>query len=123
MGFGFPLGNAIVQRAELLVGRRAGVLYLSNTVGAVCGSLAAGFLLLPALGIQESATLLTIVAAAAVVPLYFASTSLDTTHRCRSRAHLLRSAAPCRPPRSSCSTLVERCGDWRAGSCCRPTTS
>ena len=28
MGFSFPLGNAIIQRAELLVGRRAGVLYL-----------------------------------------------------------------------------------------------
>ena len=49
-GLRFPLANAIIQRAEQSVGRRAGVLYLSNTVGAVCGSLAAGFLLLPALG-------------------------------------------------------------------------
>jgi len=77
MGFGFPLGNAIIQRTELLVGRRAGVLYLSNTVGAVCGSLAAGFLLLPRLGIQNSATLLMIVASAAIVPLYFSSTDLE----------------------------------------------
>ena len=72
MGFSFPLGNAIIQRAEARVGRRAGVIYLSNTIGAVCGSLAAGFLLLPLLGIQASATLLMIVASAAVVPLYFA---------------------------------------------------
>jgi spermidine synthase len=88
MGFGFPLGNAIIQRTELLVGRRAGVLYLSNTAGAVCGSLAAGFLLLPSLGIQNSATLLMIVASAAVVPLYFSSPDLERR----------TTAGPDRPP-------------------------
>ena len=72
MGFSFPFANAIVQRAERSVGRRAGVLYLSNTIGAVCGSLAAGFVLLPKLGIQGSATVLTIAAGLAVVPLYLA---------------------------------------------------
>jgi predicted membrane-bound spermidine synthase/tetratricopeptide (TPR) repeat protein len=72
MGFSFPLANAIIQRAARSVGRRAGVLYLSNTAGAVCGSLAAGFLLLPTLGIQGSAAALTIAGALAVVPLYFA---------------------------------------------------
>ena len=75
MGFSFPLANAIIQRADRNVGRRAGVLYLSNTVGAVCGSLAAGFLLLPWLGIQGSATILMIAAALAIVPLYFATRS------------------------------------------------
>ena len=55
MGFSFPLGNAIIQRAQFVVGRRAGILYLCNTAGAVCGSLAAGFLLLPRFGIQSSA--------------------------------------------------------------------
>ncbi len=69
MGFSFPLANAVIQRTEGSVGRRAGTLYLSNTVGAVCGSLAAGFLLLPTLGIQRSATVLTTAAALAVVPL------------------------------------------------------
>ena len=73
MGFSFPLANAIIQRTERSVGRRAGVLYLSNTVGAVCGSLVAGFLLLPTVGIQASATILTIAAGLAVVPLYFAT--------------------------------------------------
>src|SRR5437867_1316522 len=73
MGFRFPLAHATIQRAERSVGRRAGVLYLSNTAGAVCGSLAAGFLLLPALGIQGSATILTVAAALAVVPLYLAT--------------------------------------------------
>jgi len=73
MGLAFPLANAIIQRAERTVGRRAGILYLSNTVGAVCGSLAAGFLLLPVLGIQGSATILTTAAALAVGPLYLAT--------------------------------------------------
>jgi spermidine synthase len=73
MGFSFPLANAIVQRAEQSVGRRAGVLYLANTAGAVAGSLTAGFVLLPALGLQGSATILMIVAALAVVPLYAAA--------------------------------------------------
>ncbi len=72
MGFGFPLANALTQRADRAVGRRAGVLYFSNTCGAVCGSLAAGFILLPALGIQGSATILATAAALAIVPLYFA---------------------------------------------------
>ncbi|HEY7443672.1 MAG TPA: hypothetical protein VH701_14700, partial [Vicinamibacterales bacterium] len=75
MGFSFPLANAIVQRTEQFVGRRAGVLYLANTLGAVGGSLAAGFVLLPLVGIQLSATLLSIVAVLAVVPLYLATGS------------------------------------------------
>jgi len=79
MGFAFPLGNAIIQRAQLVVGRRAGILYLCNTAGAVGGSLAAGFLLLPHFGIQSSAVLLTIVAAGAIGPVYFVSRELETT--------------------------------------------
>jgi spermidine synthase len=73
MGFSFPLANAIVQRAEQSVGRRAGLLYLANTAGAVAGSLAAGLVLLPALGLQRSATILMTIAALAVVPLYAAA--------------------------------------------------
>jgi spermidine synthase len=70
MGFSFPLANAMILRAEQSVGRRAGVLYLSNTIGAVCGSLAAGFLLLPTFGMQGSATFLAVAAGLAVVPVY-----------------------------------------------------
>ncbi len=73
MGFGFPLANAVIQRAEASVGQRAGVLYLANTTGAVVGSLAAGFLLLPWLGLQASATILMTIAGLAMVPLYFAT--------------------------------------------------
>jgi spermidine synthase len=73
MGCSFPLGNAVIQHAERAVGTRAGVLYLANTAGAVCGSLVAGFVLLPWLGLQGSATFLLVVAAMAIVPLYLSS--------------------------------------------------
>jgi predicted membrane-bound spermidine synthase len=69
MGFSFPLANAMVQHAERSVGLRAGVLYLSNTLGAVCGSVGAGFVLLPMLGVQRGTTILMLAAALAIVPL------------------------------------------------------
>ncbi|MEW5984550.1 MAG: tetratricopeptide repeat protein [Acidobacteriota bacterium] len=90
MGFSFPLANAIIQRQERSVGQRAGVLYLANTAGAVGGSLAAGFLLLPELGLQGSATALVAASALAVVPLYLA----------------VRRHAPRRPVAFACSVLV-----------------
>ncbi|HXH26080.1 MAG TPA: hypothetical protein VNI78_12570, partial [Vicinamibacterales bacterium] len=64
MGFSFPLGNALVQRAEPAVGRRCGALYLANTLGAVAGSLATGFVLMPRLGLQTTATVLMLASAA-----------------------------------------------------------
>jgi spermidine synthase len=86
MGFSFPLGNAIIQRSEYSVGRRAGMLYLANTCGAVCGSLAAGFLLLPTFGIQGSATILTAAAGLAVIPLYLATRQARVGHTTRTQA-------------------------------------
>ena len=70
MGCSFPLGNAVIQRTERAVGGRAGVLYLANTIGAVCGSLVTGFVLLPAFGMQGSATALSLAAALAIAPLF-----------------------------------------------------
>jgi predicted membrane-bound spermidine synthase/cytochrome c-type biogenesis protein CcmH/NrfG len=69
IGGSFPLGNALIQHAEAAVGRRAGVLYLANTIGAVAGSLVAGFVLLPVFGMQASGTVLMLAAAFAIVPL------------------------------------------------------
>ena len=73
MGFSFPLANAVIQHTERLVGRRAGMLYLANTAGALVGSLVAGFVLLPMLGLQLSTTILMTIALLAVVPLYLAT--------------------------------------------------
>ena len=72
IGFSFPLANAFVQRVEESVGRSAGVLYLANTAGAVCGSLVAGFVLLPVFGLQASTTILMTVAAIGLIPLFLA---------------------------------------------------
>ena len=83
MGSSFPLANAIIQHAERAVGTRAGVLYLANTAGAVCGSLVAGYVLLPLLGMQGSATVLMLAAALAILPL-----ALTTDRRAAMRAVL-----------------------------------
>lgn len=69
MGFAYPLANAHVQRVAGSIGRRAGALYFANTLGAVLGSLGAGLVLLPALGMHHTATLLATAAAVAIVPL------------------------------------------------------
>jgi spermidine synthase len=70
IGFGFPLANTLIQRAEQSVGRRAGMLYLANTAGAVVGSLIAGFVLLPRFGLQISTSVLMVAAVIGLVPIY-----------------------------------------------------
>ena len=70
MGFTYPMANAMIQDADVTVGRRAGALYLANTAGAVLGSLAAGFVLLPTLGMQRSISWLAVIALLALLPVY-----------------------------------------------------
>jgi predicted membrane-bound spermidine synthase len=67
MGATFPLANAIAQRNAKTVGTRAGALYFANTAGNVIGSLVVGFVLLPGLGVQGTATTLVFIAAASFV--------------------------------------------------------
>jgi spermidine synthase len=69
-GAAYPLANAIAQRHSDRVGGRAGLLYLANTLGGVLGSLLAGFVLLPRLGIQATVTALVIAALAALFGLW-----------------------------------------------------
>jgi spermidine synthase len=54
MGATFPLVARVVAGATSRVGRAVGRIYALNTVGAVAGSLLAGFVVLPWLGIQGS---------------------------------------------------------------------
>jgi spermidine synthase len=54
LGAAFPLATAAWVRSGETVGRRVGVLYGSNTLGCIAGSLAAGFFLVPNLGIDRS---------------------------------------------------------------------
>lgn len=72
-GLAFPLANAIVQHAHDTIGRRAGLLYAANTLGAVTGSLITGYVLLPRLGMQGAAAVLATVAVLAIGPLALVS--------------------------------------------------
>jgi spermidine synthase len=69
MGFSFPLANAAARPSFTEVGGRAGLLYLANTAGSVCGSMLAGFVLLPTIGSQASIVLFAVLAAVAPLPL------------------------------------------------------
>jgi spermidine synthase len=70
MGFGYPLANAMVQETEKEIGRRAGTLYFANTLGNVLGALAAGFLLLPAVGIQIGFLIAAVICAVSLIPIH-----------------------------------------------------
>jgi len=78
MGCSFPLANAVIQHAERFVGRRAGLLYLAGTAGAVCGALVTGYVLLPRFGMQGAAAVLALAAGVTLAPLY-ATSSYDTS--------------------------------------------
>jgi spermidine synthase len=71
MGMTFPLANAAAQDAANSVGRRAGMLYAANTVGAVLGATFAGFWLLPQLGTQGSVRALLLCSMASLLPLFW----------------------------------------------------
>lgn len=86
MGFGFPLGNALAQTRAHSVGQRAGALYLANTLGAVAGSLATGFVLLPRLGLRLSAVLLGVLAVCAAAAALRADSTPIRSSRARLRA-------------------------------------
>lgn len=70
-GVQFPLLVNLVGRGREGVGRQLGLVYITNTIGAIIGSLLGGFLLLPALGAvgcwRLATFLLVGVAAAAMV--------------------------------------------------------
>lgn len=69
MGATFPLASAIVKDPEHAPRRRAGLLYLSTTVGAVAGLLAVSVGLLPKLGMQQTVSALAALVAFGAVPL------------------------------------------------------
>ncbi len=87
MGFAFPLANAIVQTREHNVGRRAGLLYLANTLGALGGSMLSGFVLLPLLGLKWSIVTLLTVALLVTIPLLLLSKSQARTTEIGGRLH------------------------------------
>jgi len=54
MGAVFPIAVKICAPSWKAVGRRVGEVYASNTVGCVIGSFAAGFVMVPLLGLRDS---------------------------------------------------------------------
>jgi len=70
MGTAYPLANAMIQKSETVIGKRAGILYLSNTVGAVMGSFCAAFIFLPNIGIKNSVFLLSLFSFATMIFIY-----------------------------------------------------
>jgi len=54
MGASFPVASALVVENFGSSGRRIGLLYAGNTIGAILGAFLAGFVLLPRLGIQQT---------------------------------------------------------------------
>lgn len=55
LGAAFPLALSAVMPRAGRVSRDASVIYAANTAGAIAGSLAAGFVLVPSLGLQRTA--------------------------------------------------------------------
>jgi spermidine synthase len=53
-GAAFPLAVAIAARGDDRVPRDVAIIYTANTVGAIVGALAGGFVLVPALGLQNT---------------------------------------------------------------------
>lgn len=54
IGAAFPLATAALVRTRERVGSRVGLVYAANTFGCILGSLLAGFLLVPSLGIERA---------------------------------------------------------------------
>jgi spermidine synthase len=70
IGVAFPLSLELAGSANAIPARRLGILYAVNTVGAVIGSLVAGFVAIPAVGLRASvlvATSALLLAAVAVI--------------------------------------------------------
>ena len=75
MGAAFPIGCRLWLQTTGDSGRRVGVLYSTNLAGAILGSLAAGFVLLPAIGSARSIACLAAVSAATGLAVLLTSAS------------------------------------------------
>ncbi|MEW6320241.1 MAG: fused MFS/spermidine synthase [Acidobacteriota bacterium] len=98
-GAAFPFAVAVATRSDESIAGDLGIIYAVNTAGAIAGALAAGFVLLPALGLQDTirvVTGLTALGAAALV----ATASRATTARLAvaASASLILVAAAVLPP-------------------------
>ncbi len=73
MGATFPVAVRIYARSLDAIGRQTGALYAVNTVGAIVGSFASGFVMIPLLGSKNSMMLLILLSIAAGFSLLYLS--------------------------------------------------
>jgi len=73
LGAAFPLATDLCARGLARLGRTIGRVYAVNTFGAILGSLACAFVLIPGLGMQGTLTLLILVNGASAMALGWAS--------------------------------------------------
>ncbi len=73
LGAAFPFAVAAASGPGRSVARDAALVYTANTLGAIAGSLAAGFLLVPALGLRTSILVVALAAAAGGLSIVLAS--------------------------------------------------
>src|SRR5262249_51394559 len=73
IGATFPCVVAVVSRDRLRIGRDVGSVYAANTLGAIAGAVAGGFLVMPMLGVHGS------LAVASAVNLALATVLLAAT--------------------------------------------
>ena len=90
LGVAFPLALAIAGAVREDVSQRFGVVYAINTIGAVSGSLAAGFVFIPRLGLQMTLTVVSICLIAAAIAVSVAAVRV---RRARIASALMAAAA------------------------------
>ena len=93
MGAAYPLATAAISRLPAEVGRRAGVVYLANTVGAVAGSIVTAFVLIPMLGLQAGVGVMFIGVGLGMVLILAAWRSSATPRRSDPRAIVVVAAS------------------------------
>jgi spermidine synthase len=99
MGMSFPIGVKLFTEWRGAPGREAGKLYAVNTLGGIFGSLAAGFLLIPLLGVARAAGLAAAVNVVnAVVLLWLAAGSRKAAAAAVAGAGAALLVAQLRPP-------------------------
>ncbi|MBL7076469.1 MAG: fused MFS/spermidine synthase [Kiritimatiellae bacterium] len=86
LGAVFPLATRVAAQDVKSVGSVVGRLYMFNTIGAVTGSLCAGFLLVPLLGKADSLSLLALMQVAVALAALLAIAVKDTDRPTQIRA-------------------------------------
>ena len=115
MGGTFPLVAKIVARGPQMVGRGIGNVYAVNTLGAIVGSWAAGFVAIPLLGIHASLALTALLSVAVGGALLVSGSPRAFGRGCSTPACSASSSSYC-SPRRRCASPTSRASPRRR--CC-----